>query len=121
MKPPYLKTGASHLLVAQDVHGRLDEINSRVVKGNAGFIRDNSGSVFDDILSCESKIVEYRPICRAYRQLPKFLAAKNAIINVKNNDTRCFGYALLSARLSKEKLVHPERPGHTTDLSCFSQ
>ena len=115
MKPTYLNTGPIHLLVAQDVDDRLDEINSRVLERNAGFIRDNSGLVLEDVLSCEIKIVQYRPIGRAYRQLPHYLVAKHAIINIKNNDNRGFGYGLLSALLSKENLVHPERPVLNTD------
>ena len=112
MKPPYLNTGPITLLVAQDVDDRLDEINSRVLERNAGFIRDSSCLLLDDVLSSEIKIVHYRPIGRAYLQLSHFLAANHAIFNVKNNDNRCFGYALLSALLCKENLVHPERPGY---------
>ena len=41
-------------------------------------------------------MVKYAPLeGRGWQPLPKFLAKKEAIINIQNNDERCFGYALL--------------------------
>jgi hypothetical protein len=38
----------------------------------------------------------YDPLnTRSWKPLPKFIANKKAIINIKNTDNRCFGYAIL--------------------------
>ena len=39
---------------------------------------------------------------------PKFLQNKKAIVNVKNEDDRCFGYAIASALYPVEN--HSDRP-----------
>ena len=41
-------------------------------------------------------MVKYAPLeGRGWQPLPEFLAKKNAIINIRNNDERCFGYSIL--------------------------
>jgi hypothetical protein len=38
-------------------------------------------------------------VASSYIELPKYLKGKKAVINVKNNDNKCFGYAILSILL----------------------
>ena len=41
-------------------------------------------------------MVKYAPLeGRGWQPLPDFLTKKKALINIQNNDERCFGYALL--------------------------
>ena len=57
--------------------------------------------VLSDVLAFRYKVCEFLPLVgREYKQLPTFLAKKKAIINVRNTDNRCFGYAMASARAS---------------------
>ena len=44
-------------------------------------------------------IGDYEPLAAGsnYKALPAFLKKKHAIVNVRNQDNRCFGYAVLSA------------------------
>ena len=43
-------------------------------------------------------VSRYNPLAgRAYVQVTPYLRNKHCIVNVKNNDDRCFGYAILSA------------------------
>ena len=44
-----------------------------------------------------TKLPQPNIIDQGNKELPQFLKNKRAIINVKNQDNRCFGYALLSA------------------------
>ena len=41
-------------------------------------------------------MVKYAPVeGRGWQLLPEFLSMKKAIINIQNNDERCFGYAVI--------------------------
>ena len=48
--------------------------------------------------------------------LPNFLAIKHCILNVHNEDMRCFGYSILSSMFPIEHARHPERPSHYDHL-----
>ena len=66
------------------------------------FIRDASGLRFNGIHGVAAYFAKHTPLAgSAYVELPPFLGSKKAIVNVKNTDNRCFGYALLSA-------LHPQ-------------
>ena len=77
----------------------------RVLQFHARFIRKESGFVLTEIIKCHLFILKYNPLGSAYVPLPKFLANKKAIVNVRNSDNRCFGYAVLSA-------IKDQFPGH---------
>ena len=54
--------------------------------------------------------VKYEPLGgSSYITLPKSLAAKKAIINLKNEDDKCFKWAITRALNPVE--IHPERIG----------
>ena len=117
MAPRYLNDLNRTLIHAKEVESKLDDVVQAILMRNANFIRHHSGMVLEDILALLLKGVEYLPLkCRAYRKLPEFLANKEAIINLKNQDKRCFGFTLLSAlnRLSYKQ--HSNRPGHYFQL-----
>ena len=71
-------------------------LTDRIRKFNAKFIRDMSGRRLARVLQLTLKIVKYAPLeGRGWQALSEFLAKKEAIINIRNNDERCFGYSLL--------------------------
>ena len=81
---------------------------------NAKFIRDKSGLRLARVLQFILKMVKYAPLeGRGWQPLPEFLSKKKAILNILNNDERCFGYALLYFRDS-ERL--PEKHCYQTSL-----
>jgi hypothetical protein len=54
-----------------------------------------SGWVFVRVIQLDILIDKYVPLCgSSYIPLPKFLADKTAIINVKNKDDECFKWAV---------------------------
>ena len=98
MGPAFLHSGKRRLIHETELDSILDEITQAILIRNAHFNRQNSGLVLDDILNFRFKITEFNPLSgRGYQELPQFLAKKHAIINVKNSDERCFGYAVVSA------------------------
>ena len=77
----------------------------RIFNSMLRFIRKESGFVLTEIIKCDLFILKYNPIGSGYVPLPKFFANKKAIVNVRNSDNRCFGYAVLSA-------LKDHLPGH---------
>ena len=64
---------------------------------------------FVDGQAIQVEFSKYVPLRGAkHIQLPPYIANKKAIINVQNQDTRCFEYAVLSALHPQEK--HADRP-----------
>ena len=73
------------------------------------FQSKGSGWQFDSVVSFDINVDPFNPIGgSSYFPLPAKLAAKKAIINVKNlKDNECFKWAVTSAVFQRE--VHPER------------
>ena len=68
------------------------------------FQRKGSNWRFRSVLSLDLHTVEYEPLGgSSYIPLPKFLAAKKAIINLKNEDDECFKWAITRALNPVEK------------------
>ena len=100
-----------------DINGAFEKIVKTATHGNEHFIRQYSGLVLEKVTLLDIHVGLYTllhsrraRIAGGWTQLPKRLAAKRSVINVHNQDERCFGYALLSAIYPQP--VHPERPSH---------
>ena len=98
---------------------QLHELYERMKQANATYIREGSGWVLTGIPKVLIKGAKYDPFAgRCYRELPKYLKAKRAIINIQNTDDRCFGHALLwffFTHLAIEKTVSVH---HFTRMKC---
>ena len=58
-------------------------------------------------------VAKYEPIKgSSYIQLPKAIADKKAIINIKNNDERCLEWVLISE-------IYPDKSHHSNQESCY--
>ena len=69
-----------------------------VLESLAKFQRQGSNWRFRSVLSLDLHTVEYAPLGgSSYIPLPKFLAAKKAIINLRNEDDECFKCAITRA------------------------
>ena len=76
----------------------LDRMAERLLEANAKFIRGKSGFVLAEIYSLNLNAVRFARLSgSAWTPLPKFLQNKTAIVNVQNEDDRCFGFAIDSA------------------------
>ena len=64
--------------------------------------------------------MKYVPLAgKCYSQLPTFVAKKRSLINIQNNDARCFGYCLVThylyqenERIGNPQSRTPNRPSH---------
>ena len=93
----------------QVVHGIMETLRMR----HANFMREKSGLRLESLRIVDVEIARPKHLLTAgssYTELPKFLSLKKAIVNVKNTDERCFGYAILSAL--HQATFHVCRPSH---------
>ena len=69
-----------------------------VLESLAKFQRQGSNWRFHSVLSLDLHTVKQEPLGgSSYIALPKFLAAKKAIINLRNEDDECFKWAITRA------------------------
>ena len=77
--------------------------------------KKGSGWYFKEVKRLEIHIVEYKPMRGgSYIPLPELIKQKNAIINIKNEDDKCFRWSVL--RYIHPKEIHGER---LTDLKKY--
>ena len=82
----------------------FSKMKETVLENLAKFQRQGSNWRFHSILSLDNHKVKYEPFGRSsYIPLPKFLTAKQAIINLRNEDDECFKCAITRALNSVEK------------------
>ena len=82
----------------------VDEIETAIQKAMEGA----SGWKFESIINIILYTVEWKPLnASSYMELPTYLKNKKAIINMKNQDDKCFLWCVLRALNIKNN--HPER------------
>ena len=69
-----------------------------VLESLAKFQRHENNWRFHSVLSLDLHTVKYEPLgSSSYIPLPAFLAAKKAIVNLKNKDDECLKWAITRA------------------------
>ena len=95
-------------LEGTDVDDLYNTMVDRVLEAMATFQRDGSNWTFKSIICLEIHTVAYEPLKgNSYIPLPPKLAQKKAIINMKNEDDKCFTWSVLRALNPRED--HAER------------
>ena len=91
-------------LEGTDVHDLYNTMADRVLEAMATFQRDGSNWTFKSIICLEIHTVAYEPLKgNSYIPLPPKLAQKKAIINMKNEDNKCFTWSVLRALNPRER------------------
>ncbi|KAK5637820.1 hypothetical protein RI129_000194 [Pyrocoelia pectoralis] len=76
----------------------LDNVINKLQTKLEGFEEEGSGWALHEISHLKVNINKYEPIRGStYINLPRFIALKKAVVNVKNNDEFCFLWAIVSA------------------------
>ena len=82
----------------------LSKMKETVLESLAKFQRQGSNWRFNSVLSLDLHTVKYEPRGGSYYiPLPKFLTAKKAIINLRNEDDECFKWVITRALNPVEK------------------
>ena len=59
-------------------------------------MKEKSGLQLSNIIELILKLAAFQSLkANSWKPLPKYLANKKAVVNIKNTDDRCFGYSLL--------------------------
>ena len=91
-------------LESTDSNELFSKMKLTVLESLAKFQRQGSNWRFYSVLSLDLHTVKYVPLGgSSYIPLPKFLAAKKAVINLKNEDDECFKWAITRALNPVEK------------------
>ena len=91
-------------LEGTDVDDLYNTMVDRVLEAMATFQRDGSNWTFKSIICLEIHTVAYEPLKgNSYIPLPPKLAQKKAIINMKNEDDKCFTWSVLRALNPRER------------------
>ena len=90
-----------------DVDGILSSLNSQVENFNTR----GSGFIIERVSQFVLIITKYRPLHgRSFVPTPEHLSKRQCIVNFKNDDEKCFCWAILSclyeAPHNKERVVH---------------
>lgn len=104
----YLATSFRPVIHASGVDGVVQTLTEQLHERYINFVREGSGLVLRQLLRTEANFARYTPLTGSgFVELPPYLARKKAIVNVRNIDNRCFGYALLAALCP---INNPQRP-----------
>ena len=80
-----------------DVKVLLKDMIKEILNNITIYQKNGLGWYFKEVDRLEIHIVEYKPMNgESYIPLPEFIKKKNAIINIKNEDNKCFLWSVLS-------------------------
>ena len=93
----HLRTRGKVLLQKEDVPRALSAWEEEIESRNLNF-NMKSGLRMKEIKSAELKTTHYNPLAASkYIDLPPRIKYTNAVINIQNDDNRCFAYSILAA------------------------
>ena len=111
----YFQSGTHINHEIQDVKVIMKEMINKILENLRAYQENGSAWYFKEVISLEIHLVENKPMKGGtYIPLPKFIQNKNAIINIQNEDDKCFLWSIL--RYLHPKEIHAER---ITDLKKY--
>ena len=100
----YVSTGIVQITAPSQVDAALSSMIGGMTQRVPEQETQGSGWVFQRVSTLEIHMAKYQPLKgSSYLELPKPLALKKAIVNVKNADEQCFKWAILSALFPASK------------------
>ena len=99
----------------------LRKAKAKIRKSLEEFTKEGCGWRLKRCIALDLGIVQYRPFRgRSYIKTPAYIPPRS-VINVRNQDNRCFEWAVLSALYPVDYRQHPYRPasymGHLGELN----
>ena len=98
-----LRSTAIAVTPGQDADEVASKLCDVVWQRNQNFISQKSGLIVFQVHWGKITVGSFNPLRgAAYVELPPRVRAKKAVINVKNTDERCFGYAILACKYAHQ-------------------
>ena len=94
----YFKSTTYVLLSKNDIDdGEINDAFQKQFKSFDEFIARGSGWTLKHVINTELHTIQYRPIGGStYFRIPDTLEKSNAVVNVKNDDHKCFLWSVLA-------------------------
>jgi len=94
--PGYHCSKADILLSDGQIDEALNKAREKIKKNSEEFQEKGSAWVVAQVGGIDIHIAKYRPLrASSFKKLPTYIAKKEAIVNPKNRDQRCFIWAVL--------------------------
>ena len=107
----YFRTKADAVLNAGETCNSVQATKAKILKHLEGFTREGSGWRVKRVVALDIGTARYKPFRgQSYFPTPKYIPPRT-VINVKNEDNRCFEWAILSAIYPVD---HGQNPDRTT-------
>lgn len=107
------KTKNTIILHTSNIEESTKDKEKKILTEMEEFVTKGSGWTLNKILNLELRINRYVPLRgSSYIELPKKIASKNAVINIQNNDEKCFLWSILAARHTVDSARCPARVHH---------
>ncbi|CAC5422022.1 unnamed protein product [Mytilus coruscus] len=92
----------------------LNESLQKIFTSMEDFLKNGSGYQMEEVLQLQVTIIKYKPLCAgSYIHLPKALNMANCLLNVMNQDDRCFMWSVLaSLHPPSDGAMQPEQVHH---------
>ena len=105
---PHFWSNATIVLNNDNVEIDLSKAHQKIFKSFDTYLREGSGWVFDEVVKIDVRLANYVPLQgNSFIPTPPSLRSKHCLVNVRNDDNKCFAWAVLSALKNLES--HPER------------
>ena len=110
---PVLRSDVITVLVADDIEAAVDAAITCLTRRLDAYMAEGSGWTLDAVLDITIHMAAYQPLYGAsYLSTPPKLAVRKSIVNVRNDDNKCFMWAVLAG-------LHPATR-HTERLSKYA-
>ena len=94
---PVLRSDVITVLVADDIEAAVDAAITCLTRRLDAYMAEGSGWTLDAVLNITIHMAAYQPLYGAtYLPTPSKLAGRKAIVNVHNDDNKCFVWAVLA-------------------------
>ena len=113
----YFRSFTRTLLRSTQINDFLDESTEKIDLSFDQYLQNGSGWILETIDYLNVCSADYVPVRgKSYIPTPKSLEGKHAIVNINNEDERCFEYAIIASQHYKEidDRTHPCQPNQYT-------
>ena len=99
----YFRSFTRTLLRSTQINDFLDESTEKIDLSFDQYLQNGSGWILETIDYLNVCSADYVPVRgKSYIPTPKSLGGKHAIVNIKNEDERCFEYAIIASQHYQE-------------------